>query len=139
MRTVYMSPDARSNELVVWSKAVGYTTEAELGGSALGLVALTEVARAQPGSIPVEDLQSLGRFIVSMQKPDGSFFHRYRAGAGPASGGESLYYPGEAALGLIDLHDSTTRNSGWMPPLKVYPTWPRADKARRIYPTTIGR
>ena len=105
MRTVYMSRDVRSNELVVWSKAVGFGTDADLGGSALGLVALAEVARARPGSIPSDDLQSLGRFILSMQKPDGSFFSKYRAGAGPVSGGESLYYPGEAALGLIDLYE----------------------------------
>lgn len=105
MRTVYMSRDAHSNELVVWSKAAGFGTEADLGGSALGLVALTEVARARPGSIPIEDLQSLARFVISMQRPDGSFFPKYRAGVGPMSGGESLYYPGEAALGLIDLYE----------------------------------
>ncbi len=105
LRTVYMSHDSRSNELVVWSKAVGFGTEADLGGSALGLVALTEAARARPGSIPIEDLQSLARFVTSMQRPDGSFFSRYQAGVGPVSGGESLYYPGEAALGLIGLYE----------------------------------
>ena len=105
MRTVYMSRDPRSKELLVWSKAVGFGTEAELGGSALGLVALTEVDRARPGSIPMEDLQSLGRFVLSMQKPDGSFFSKYRVGVGPVAGGEILYYPGEAALGLIDLYE----------------------------------
>jgi len=95
MRTVYMSRDSHSNELVVWSTAVGFGTDADLGGSALGLVALTEVARARSGSIPIEDLHSLGRFVISMQRPDGSFFSRYQAGVGPVSGGESLYYPGE--------------------------------------------
>ncbi len=105
MRTVYMSRDSHSNELVVWSKAVGFGTEADLGGSALGLVALTEVARAQFGSIPVEDLHSLGRFVISMQRLDGGFLSRYQAGVGPVRGGESLYYPGEAALGLIGLYE----------------------------------
>jgi hypothetical protein len=105
MRTVYMSRDSRSNELVVWSKAAGFGTETDLGASALGLVALTEVARARPGSIPIEDLQSLARTVISMQRPDGSFFSKYRAGVGPVRGGESLYYPGEAALGLIDLYE----------------------------------
>jgi hypothetical protein len=105
MRTVYMSRDAHSNELVVWSKAVGFGTEADLGASALGLVALTEVARARPGSVPIGDLQSLARFVLSMQRPDGSFFSKFRAGLGLVSGGESLYYPGEAALGLIDLYE----------------------------------
>ena len=105
MRTVYISRDTRSNELVVWSKATGFTTDAELGGAALGLVALAEVAKAQPASVPLEDLQSLARFVISMQKPDGSFFSKYRAEVGPVSGGESLYYPGEAALGLIDLYE----------------------------------
>jgi hypothetical protein len=105
MRTVYMSREPRSNELVVWSKAVGFTAKAELGGSGLGLVALTEVARARPGSISVGDLQSLGRSVLSMQRPDGSFFSRYVAGVGPVGEGESLYYPGEAALGLIDFYE----------------------------------
>jgi hypothetical protein len=63
----YMGRDARSNELVVWSKAIGFGTEADLGGAGLGLVALTEVARARQGSIPTDELQSLGRFVVSMR------------------------------------------------------------------------
>lgn len=41
-------------------------------------------------------------FIVSMQRHDGSLFSKR---VPPVGGKESLYYPGEAALGLIDLYE----------------------------------
>lgn len=105
MRMNYMSHDQRSGALVVWSKPTITASDAELGAAGLGLVALTEVAKARPGSIPLEELQALGRFIVSLQRPDGSFFSKYRPGVGPLGGWDSLYYPGEAALGLVDLYE----------------------------------
>jgi len=40
-----------------------------------------------------------------MQTPEGSFFSKYRPGVGLSCDGESLYYPGEAALGLIELYE----------------------------------
>jgi hypothetical protein len=105
MRTVYMSDDRPSNTLVVWSTAAAGATESNLGDAGLGLAALAEVARARRGSIQLEDLRSLGRFVLSMQRPDGSFFSRYRATVGPVPERGSMYYPGEAILGLIDLYE----------------------------------
>jgi len=80
--------------------------EAKLGGTGLGLVALTGVERVRPQSTPREDLRALGRFLLFMQKPDGSFHSKYLAGeAGRDDRWTSLYYPGEAALGLVSLYE----------------------------------
>ena len=95
--------------LAVWSKPdvnkTGKPLQAKLGGTGLGLVALMGIETIHPGFTPLSELQALGRFIVYMQKPNGSFYSKYI----PSSGGrwdewQSLYYPGEAALGLLMLY-----------------------------------
>lgn len=80
--------------------------EAKLGGAGLGLVGLMQIERVRPGFTPVEELRRLARFIVWMQKEDGGFYSKYS----PEAGGRddkwvSLYYPGEAALGLVMLYE----------------------------------
>jgi hypothetical protein len=80
--------------------------QAKLGGAGLGLVALLSFEKLNPGSTDLQILEGLGRFIFFMQKEDGSFYSKFI----PATGGlndewTSLYYPGEAALGLIMLYD----------------------------------
>ena len=101
---------ADGNLLAVWSKPqVNRSSkflEAKLGGAGLGLVALTSLEKFQPGFTPRNDLIKLGNFILFMQKEDGSFYSKYI----PAAGGfqknwHSLYYPGEAALGLLMLYE----------------------------------
>lgn len=72
----------------------------------LGLVALAAVRKVAPTSVPLRDLQALGRFTLFLQKKDGSFIHKYRTDTGPVADWESLYYPGEAALGLIALYEA---------------------------------
>ncbi len=98
------------NLLAVWSKPqVNRSSkflEAKLGGAGLGLVALTSLEMFQPGFTSHNDLIKLGNFILFMQKEDGSFYSKYI----PAAGGfqknwHSLYYPGEAALGLLMLYE----------------------------------
>ncbi len=98
------------NLLAVWSKPqVNRSSkflEAKLGGAGLGLVALTSLEKFQPGFTPRNDLIKLGNFILFMQKEDGSFYSKFI----PAAGGfqknwHSLYYPGEAALGLLMLYE----------------------------------
>lgn len=80
--------------------------EAKLGGAGLGLVGLMGIEKIQPGFTPIEDLRKMARFLVWMQKEDGSFYCKYT----PSEGGRddswiSLYYPGEAALGLLMLYE----------------------------------
>jgi hypothetical protein len=96
--------------LAVWSKPeVNFSNEplqVKLGGTGLGLVALLLVDKASPGAVDVETCRKLGRFLLHMQKEDGSFYSKYI----PSAGGRnddwiSLYYPGEAALGLVMLHE----------------------------------
>lgn len=80
--------------------------QAKLGGTGLGLVALLSVEKIKPGTTSIDVLQKMGRFLIFMQKQDGSFYSKYI----PAQGGKddswtSLYYPGEAALGLLMLYE----------------------------------
>ena len=80
--------------------------QAKLGGTGLGLVALLSVEKRIPGTTPVDYLRKMGNFLLFMQKNDGSFYSKYI----PAKGGRddswtSLYYPGEAALGLLMLYE----------------------------------
>jgi len=100
----------RDDLLAVWSPPElvlrDEPLQAKLGGTGLGLVALLMVERAAPGTTPPDELRKLGQFLVWLQKEDGSFYSKYI----PAEGGRwdewtSLYYPGEAALGLVMLHD----------------------------------
>jgi len=60
---------------------------------------------------PLPVLKALGQSIVYMQKEDGSFYSKYI----PSMGGlqdkwQSLYYPGEAALGLLMLYEKDPSN-----------------------------
>jgi hypothetical protein len=48
---------------------------AELGGTGLGLVALAAARETDPKSMPLEQLQALGRFQLFLQRDDGSFVH----------------------------------------------------------------
>jgi len=102
--------------LAVWSRPeiVGGDRPpvAKLGGAGLTLVALLSIERVQPGSSSLDELRRLGEFVLWMQKPDGSFYSKFVPHAGGRSDRwTSLYYPGEAALGLVMLyeHDPTPR------------------------------
>jgi hypothetical protein len=106
LRTNYIRPSKDLNELVVWSTSSPDSATAELGASGLGLVALAAVRDLRPTEIPLSDLQSLGRFVLRMQGADGSFASKYFDDAGKSDAFESLYYPGEAALGLLSLYDA---------------------------------
>jgi hypothetical protein len=87
---------------------------AKLGGTGLGLVALVSVEGIQPGFTALSRLRALARFLLYMQKGDGSFFSLYI----PSEGGRqdewrSLFYPGEAALGLLMLYEYD-RSDAWL-------------------------
>jgi hypothetical protein len=105
MRANYFAPDSRSGTLAIWSRPAQMNTKAELGAAGLGLVALTSVEQARPNAIPLAELQGLGKFVLFLQKPDGSFYSRYFADKGLDRNWQSLYYPGEAVLGLISLYE----------------------------------
>jgi hypothetical protein len=96
--------------LAIWSvpevNNYGAPLQAKLGGTGLGLVALMGIESISPGFMTKNDYSRLGEFIRYMQKEDGSFYSKYI----PEYGGRydkwnSLYYPGEAALGIFMLYE----------------------------------
>ncbi|MBU4001268.1 MAG: hypothetical protein KKB94_03000, partial [Proteobacteria bacterium] len=98
------------NLFAIWSRPevnkTGTPLQAKLGGTGLGLVSLLSIEAVQPGFMPMDQLRGMGRFVLYMQKPEGNFHSKYI----PATGGlddqwESLFYPGEAALGLAMLYE----------------------------------
>jgi hypothetical protein len=113
LRASYISTDARSGALAVWSRPRGIASQASLGAAGLGLAALAEVDQAQPNTVPVTELEGLGKFILFLQRSNGGFASRYRADAGPDEEWDSLYYPGEAALGLVKLYE-IDHNREWL-------------------------
>jgi hypothetical protein len=111
LRQNYIGLGVRPGQMAVWSEPLAQQSEsrhrdAELGATGLGVVALAEVRHAKPRAVPLEELQSLGRFIQFLQKDDGSFVNKYRAESGPVQDWDLLYYPGEAALGFISLYEA---------------------------------
>ncbi|MFO7901854.1 MAG: hypothetical protein R6U98_04275 [Pirellulaceae bacterium] len=97
------------NFLGVWSEPdlVGgdHRRQAKLGGTGLGLVALLSVEQVDPGVTSIEELRKLGRFLIFMQKSDGSFHSKFYPDIGRSDRWQSVYYPGEAALGLLMLYE----------------------------------
>jgi hypothetical protein len=116
LRRYYIGPAPQTGQEVVWSQPLTETIGgprlksgdryAELGDAGLGLVALAAARQLDPASVPLERLQALGRFAIFLQREDGSFVHKYRAAGGAVPRWQSLYYPGEAALGFIALYEA---------------------------------
>jgi hypothetical protein len=77
--------------------------EAPLGANGLALVAGCWLRGLDADAVPMDDLRGLGNGILAFQAEDGSFRSRmFPDGSIDPSWG-SLYYPGEAALGLALL------------------------------------
>jgi hypothetical protein len=116
LRENYIGPGPRPGQQVVWSQPMVELAKdrhsklrqryAELGGTGLGLVALAAAREVDPNSVPLEQLQALGRFALFLQRDDGSFVQKYLAEGGPVPNWTVLYYPGEAALGFISLYEA---------------------------------
>ena len=116
LRENYIGPGVRPDQLVVWSKPLDTAPDrqyAELGGAGLGLVGLAAIRQIDPRLVPISNLQALGRFILFLQRDDGGFVDKYSKSSGSVAGWESLYYPGEAALGLIALYEAD-HSSQWL-------------------------
>ncbi|KNC81865.1 hypothetical protein SARC_05838 [Sphaeroforma arctica JP610] len=79
---------------------------AKLGASGLTLILLAKIEATMPGSIKTKDMKALANFIVAMQTESGQFWSFYVDGDGPShKPNRSLYYPGEAMLGLMYFYN----------------------------------
>ena len=77
---------------------------AKLGGSGLALISLSNLYPER--LIEKKVLTGLAGFIVSMQRPDGNYAPKYLVHENMIDTlSLSLYYPGEAAMGLLYLND----------------------------------
>jgi mannose/cellobiose epimerase-like protein (N-acyl-D-glucosamine 2-epimerase family) len=97
------------------SYVLDYDGKAKLGANGLALVALTRQIELLPASGDRRNAEALARLIVALQRKDGSFEMRYALPGNEQTQWESLYYPGEAMLGLIRLyglnHDARLLNA----------------------------
>ncbi len=107
--------------------------QAKLGGSGLALIGLSNLY--SEGKIDLKILRGLGDFIIYMQKPDGSFYSKYLV-AKVKKDDEfvSLYYPGEACLGLLYLNEVDPQ-AKWVKASKkglLYLADLRKDKGKKV-------
>ena len=104
--------DGQPDLLAVWSHPTlrgrpQAPLQAKLGGTGLALAALIQAREVLPGIIEIDRLRKMGNFLLFMQNNDGSFVSKYYPDRDPPKDTtwESLYYPGEAALGLVMLYE----------------------------------
>ena len=91
---------ARSGRAVY---VLDYDGKAKLGASGLALAALARQIQLDRRFADRRSATRLANLILAMQRKDGSFEMRYRLQSADEQGFDSLYYPGEALLGLIRL------------------------------------
>jgi hypothetical protein len=92
----WFRPGAQDGHVYVLDK----DGKAKLGAFGLALLAVTRKLEASPEDADRERALQLGRQIVAMQQPDGSFDSYLSIRGDEPDGSVSLYYPGEAMLGL---------------------------------------
>lgn len=81
-------------------------TVVKLGAAGLGLIALAEREKALGDGKDRAVMGALARMVRSQMREDGflSSYYAWKPGV-PVPEGNSIYYPGEALLGLLRLHD----------------------------------
>ena len=103
--------------MAVWSLPGEETKDderaAKLGGIGLGLVGLSAGNRAGMEAASVELLRGLAASVELMQRDDGHFVSKIRERRGIDPRFVSLYYPGEAVLGLVRLY-RIDRDRRWL-------------------------
>ncbi len=81
---------------------------ADLGSSALGVVALAEYQRATGERTYEPMARKLAAWILYMQRPDGSFRHKYDIPKAQYDDNwQTLYFSGEASLALARMYEVT--------------------------------
>ena len=104
----YLEPRPVAGTHAIWSKPgeelSGDERAIKLGGAGLGLVALVATREVAPEAVELDALRGLGALIGAMQRPDGSFHSKMKPTGAFDTKFVSLYYPGEAILGLVRLY-----------------------------------
>lgn len=80
---------------------------AEIGSSALAIIAFVEIARTGIDPTFAPTVASLARFLRTQQRPDGEFMHQYDRDARRPIDVQFLYFSGEATLALSRAHALT--------------------------------
>ena len=80
---------------------------AKLGGIGLGLCMMVELEKSRPGTVNMELVRGMAAHVERMQNPDGSFNSFYDWNGREKSIRKSIYYSGEAILGLLRYHQLT--------------------------------
>jgi hypothetical protein len=85
-------------------RCIGETDVVEVGSTALGLLAFTEMARTKLDPAYALLVPELAAFLRGQQRPDGELMHLYDRRAGAPIDVQMLYTSGEAALALSRAH-----------------------------------
>ncbi len=88
-------------------------TEGNVGGTALGVLALLEYATASGNKSMQTRAAKMGKFLLHQQDADGHFNAKYFYGPPAKEAFESVYYPGEAVLALVRLYQAD-RDPKWL-------------------------
>ncbi|MDP8221968.1 MAG: hypothetical protein P9L99_01295 [Candidatus Lernaella stagnicola] len=78
--------------------------QVKLGGTGLTLIALSEKLKIEKSPANLRLGRELANHILRSQKPDGSFHSYWPYKGTAAKGRRSIYYPGEAMLGLMRFY-----------------------------------
>lgn len=89
------------------SGAASIGRQAKLGGIGLGLCMMVELEKGMPGTIDKDVMLQMARHVERQQHPDGSFDSFYDHDGRGAKLRKSIYYSGEAILGLMRVYELT--------------------------------
>ncbi len=85
----------------------GDDPQAEIGSSALALIAFTEIVRTGADGSYRPAILALSEFLRSQQRPDGEMMHLYDRAQKKPIDKQLLYFTGESALALARTHSMT--------------------------------
>lgn len=86
------------------NKCIAQEDTADVGSSALALIAFAEIIRTGADASYLPAAKELAAFLRAQQRPDGELRHLYDRRAQKPIDVQLLYYTGEAALALSRMH-----------------------------------
>ncbi|MDP8257518.1 MAG: glycoside hydrolase family 127 protein [Candidatus Alcyoniella australis] len=95
----------------------------KLGGNGLALIAICKYTELSHDTQFIGRARQLAQYLMAAQEPDGHFVSKYDLESGPDEQFDSMYYPGEAILGLVRLYqfepdqryiETAVRGADWL-------------------------